>query len=41
MEDGNVGATLDMLAGLGLEVRVMRETPFLAVVENRATTRHP
>lgn len=36
MEDGNVRATLDMLAGLGLEVRVMRETPFLAVVENPA-----
>ncbi|KFI63704.1 transcriptional regulator, XRE family [Bifidobacterium longum subsp. longum] len=29
-------ATLDMLAGLGLDVRVMRETPFLAVVENPA-----
>lgn len=36
MEDGNVKATLDMLAGLGLDVRVMRETPFLAVVENPA-----
>lgn len=36
MEDGNVRATLDMLAGLGFTVRVMRETPFLAVVENPA-----
>lgn len=36
MADRNVKATLDMLAGLGLKVRVMRETPFLAVVENPA-----
>lgn len=36
MADRNVKATLDMLAGLGLKVRVMRETPFLAVMENPA-----
>lgn len=36
MEDGNLRATLDMLAGLGFTVRVMRETPFLTVVENPA-----